>query len=569
MMHCLRALAPALALGLWPAIAGAQVVRGTVTDSMSRQPIPGAVVTLLDTRGQVVGRALAGQAGQFAMPIPASAARVRVVRIGWRPRERALPELTDGTATVNFSMAAIPTFLEAARVDAKQCPKRSDSQLALGLWEQARDGLLAMVVAREQNLGSMVLLDYERTFLGVDETEARFTVKRTASTRALNSYRAVRSASNFIRFGFAAMLADSVREYYAPDADVLIDPGFADGYCFRIVRGDRARPTQVGLGFASPDRRAGRVDIEGVLWVDTAAKAIREIDFKYLGIHDRVDELRPGGNISFTEMPNGVSVIQRWHLRMVGVRPDTVPALRGGTRVVNEFHTNVGGGELAHARWADGTTYDAELGRAKFTIRNSTGRPAAGLTVGLAETPFAGRVDSAGLFEVEDLLPGTYRLIVGEPRLKALRMDSMPTPVRVTAVRGTTQLVSATVPSVEEWTLERCGRQARVAVTDTTLVLGRLLDLAGKPVARASVKFEAARRSEAKAGPFAWEMVEDGGRTDPDGMLQLCTAKVHASARHVRISGRLPDGEPYSFELELEKGMLTVAPLMIPRVIRQ
>jgi hypothetical protein len=549
--------------------AGAQVLRGTVTDSVSQRPIPGVVVTLLDARGSVVARTLASQGGQYAMTVPANATRVRVLRIGWRPRERAIPAMTDGSATANFSMPAIPTFLEAARVDAKQCPKRSDSQMALGLWEQVRDGLIGMIVSREQNLGSMVLLDYERMFGDLDETEVRFVLKRTTTNRSPNSYKAARTAANFVRFGFAGTPADSAREYFAPDAEVLIDPGFADGYCFRIVR-DRARANQIGLGFSSPDRRDGRIDIDGALWVDTVAKAIREIDFRYVGIHDRVDELRPGGNIMFREMPNGISFIQRWHLRMIGARPDTVRLPRGGNRLVNDFYTTVAGGELAHARWPDSTRFDSELGKATFTLRTAMGTPAAGRVVGLAETPYVMKLDETGIFTVEDLLPGRYALIVGEPRLKPMQMDSMPTQVRITATRGTTQLVSATIPTLEEWTLDRCERQARAAATDTTLVLGRLLDLAGKPIRRASFKVEAGRRLPGtETAPLAWETILDGGRTDADGLLQHCTSKVYASAPRVRISGRLPDGESYSFEVAVGPERLTIAPLIVPRVIRQ
>lgn len=549
--------------------ASAQVVRGTVTDSVSQLPIPGAVVTLLDGRGQVLQRTLSTATGQYAVMVPAGATRMRVVRIGWRPRERALPALADGSTTINLQMSAIPTFLQPARVDAKQCPKRSDSEIALGLWEQVRDGLVAMVVAREQNLGSMVLLDFERVFRDIDKDEAQFTLKRTQSTHTPNSYRAARSALNFILYGFASAPADSERVYFAPDAEVLIDPGFADGYCFRIVRADRSRPNQVGLGFNSPDRRAGRIDVDGALWVDTVAKAVREIDFRYIGIHDRVDELRPGGSITFQEMPNGTSIIQRWQLRLIGTRKDSIPLPRG-YRLFDEFYTTVGGGELAHARWPDGTAFDATLGKARFTLQTPEGAPATGRVVGLANTPYAKTLDASGIFDVDDLLPGTYALIIGEPRLAPLGMDSVPTLTRIAASRGVTALVSATIPSLEQWTSDRCAQQGRLTPSDTTLILTRLLDPAGRPVPRATFKVDAARRfSPSDTLLVAWETILDDGRSDVDGMIQACTSKIHPLLRRVRISGRLPDGEPYQFVVPLGPERLTVAPLVIPRLVRQ
>jgi hypothetical protein len=555
--------------------AGAQaqsVLRGTIVDSVTQRGIPGVVVSMLDARGDVVGRVLTNASGQYATIVNSAATRVRVVRIGWRPRERALPIFTDGQATANFSMPAIPTFLEPARVDAQQCPKRADADQAYGLWDQVRAGLLNMVVAREQSPGSMVLVNYSITHRDMDGEVLSLTLRRDSSGKSINSYHASLSADKFVTNGFATEASSPDRLFYGPDANVLLDGGFANGYCFRVQRPDGSRPTQVGLGFAAADRKPGRVDIEGTLWVDTAVKAIREIEYRYIGIHSTVDPERPGGSIRFREMPNGLTFIDSWRMRLIGSRPDTmvVGTGRGGVRIISELYTTIAGGELAHARWPDGSSYDADLAGAEFTLRTKAGAAALGRFVGLGQTPYEKQLDSTGTFVVRDLIPGPYALIAAEPRLKPLQMDSMPTRIGINAVRGQTARVSAVLPTLEEWTEDRCARQGRLAVTDTTLVLGRLLDRAGTPMRRASFKVEAARRaSPTDTSLVTWETILDGGRSDADGLLQACTSKILPAIRRVRISGRLPNGEPYEFIVPLAQERLTVAPLVFPYVVRQ
>ena len=96
---------------------------------------------------------------------------------------------------------------------------------------------------------------------------------------------------------------------YGPDADVLLDEGFSNGYCFRVADSEGARPNQVGLGFSAADRRKGRVDIEGALWIDTVAHVLKDIDFRFVAFRRVYGEVEPGGRVSFREMPNGMVLI--------------------------------------------------------------------------------------------------------------------------------------------------------------------------------------------------------------------------------------------------------------------
>src|SRR5690606_13421338 len=108
------------------------------------------------------------------------------------------------------------------------------------------------------------------------------------------------------------------------------------------------------------------VDIEGTVWVDTVARALRDIEFRYVGLHRELQAFDPGGHIGLAAMTNGMVLIDRWSLRLVGVTQDTVrspAAIRNPRPVVrNLFHLSESGGELAAARWPGGHAYDAALG---------------------------------------------------------------------------------------------------------------------------------------------------------------------------------------------------------------
>src|SRR5436309_1442614 len=64
----------------------AQTVRGQVTDSVSRTPLAGAFLTLVDSSGSERARAITDVAGQFTLTAPEPGTyRLRSKRIGFRP----------------------------------------------------------------------------------------------------------------------------------------------------------------------------------------------------------------------------------------------------------------------------------------------------------------------------------------------------------------------------------------------------------------------------------------------------------------------------------------------------
>jgi carboxypeptidase family protein len=142
-------LAAFLLIGALGVPLGAQQLSGTVRDSTSRQPIPGAVLMLLDGSGTVIGRNITNERGEYRVALSSGMRRVRVVRIGFRPAEVLIPVAAGGMTELNIGMRALPTLLEPVRVSAgAHCPRRSDEATTFALLEQVRAGLLAIVVAR-------------------------------------------------------------------------------------------------------------------------------------------------------------------------------------------------------------------------------------------------------------------------------------------------------------------------------------------------------------------------------------------------------------------------------------
>jgi hypothetical protein len=70
--------------------------------------------------------------------------------------------------------------------------------------------------------------------------------------------------------------------YHAPDADVLLDENFPRGYCFALAPRERDRATQVGLAFAPMQRNRRITSVDGTLWIDTAARRLVDLEYRYL-----------------------------------------------------------------------------------------------------------------------------------------------------------------------------------------------------------------------------------------------------------------------------------------------
>lgn len=83
----LRSCGIAVALFALASPAAAQILRGTVADSASGQPLSGAHVSVLNARGVTVRDTVTGASGDFTFDLPVIGSyRVRAVRIGYAGR---------------------------------------------------------------------------------------------------------------------------------------------------------------------------------------------------------------------------------------------------------------------------------------------------------------------------------------------------------------------------------------------------------------------------------------------------------------------------------------------------
>jgi hypothetical protein len=432
-------------------VASGQTLTGTVRDSASHDGIPGAVILLLaDTT--TVARAITNELGQYRIVRPASAGRMRVVRIGFRPRSIDLRQLPANATTVNVDMPSITTMLEPVHVTAAPgCPRRSDQDAAFALLEQARAGLLTTVVARETNPASMVRLTFERSMDGNTDRILRQTVRVDSSDGVNASFEAARSASEFVKRGFVEDSA-GITIFYGPDADVLLDDAFVAGYCFHLGEHDASRPQQIALVFNAADRRSNRIDIEGTLWVDTAARALRDLDFQYRGLDRDISAVHPGGRTSFREMPNGTVLIDRWVLRLpTPHREPSGSAVRRAAR----YDATETGGEVARASWSTGELWFARLGSLRAKVLDSLGKPVTAAVVRLEGTGYVARPDSTGVATFDALLPGPYYITVVDSAVAAMGM-AIRSSASLIAARDSTLEASIVIPRPDQYARIGC-----------------------------------------------------------------------------------------------------------------
>jgi hypothetical protein len=315
--RCTRFAAGLVALAVIGRSGQAQVLRGTVRDSVTRYAIPGSVVSVLDSSGKTLARVLSNERGEFGVARSALAVGIRVQRLGFRMREIGLPSFSGDTA-LTVALLALPALLDPVRVVANvACPQLANQDDVFGLLQAAQDGVLTTVVGREANPGTLVRSEYERRIDPVTGRAISQTVQRDSAIRTAASFFTARTGDEFVRLGFTDPKPGG-SDYMGMTADLLLDSGFTTGYCFHIAAGDPKRPNQIGLAFATPSHKTGRVDVEGTLWMDTVTRSLRDMEYRYVA--RSFQAIRATGRTSFLEMANGVVLVDRWSITMQGMR---------------------------------------------------------------------------------------------------------------------------------------------------------------------------------------------------------------------------------------------------------
>lgn len=534
---------------------------GVVRDATSGLAVPGAVVSLLDSARSVLQRTASGARGEYRLTLSRVAVRVQVRRIGFRPYElRLLPDNGDNR-TLDLRIERLPSIITGLIVRAHAaCPARADTPLAFGLWEQARSALLASVVARESQRADMRRYRFVRIL--DNERLADMRVVTDTSVRSEASFAAVLTPAGFVRSGFA-IDGPVERTYYGPDADVLLSDAFLNGYCMRLADADPQHPERVGVRFTPARSQRDRVEIDGTLWIDTAARSLTHIAYRYLMTDGRLNAARPGGEVVFAEMPSGAVFIDRWTMRLAGFAMETIPGVIMGTRpgggvgsmqrlvrVISET-----GGALAEARWSDGSAWRGTFGAIAVRAVIDSGRAVPERTIRLARSPYHARTDTASVARFSELVAGPYDAFLEDDRLAPIGLE-LAVPVPQPVALGETLSLRMSFPTPESFVTGRCKDNRQWKAGDVPLVLMRVLTPHGRPVNNARIDIAWDTTSAGFTGPVRLHT------TGTDGMATLCARRA-TNARRVRITVRTRDGR-FVEHIVTVGDSLSIAPLVLP-----
>jgi hypothetical protein len=524
----------------------AQRVSGIVRDSASGGELPGAVVILTSAQNETLARTLSNAAGRYSLPLTPPAARLRVLRLGYRPQTRDLPAgRAAGNITLDVSLFAVPTLLSGVSVVAQSsCPRADDSQSAAALWDQARSALLASVVAREAKPARVTNLTYERALLPAD-SQVVYQNARIRTGRSTRSFVAARAPSEMNRSGYTEMGPAGLR-FDIPDAEVLLDDSFAATHCFHVSRDEGAHAGEVGLAFEPAPHRDELVDVRGVLWFEPKAPALRSLTFRYTHLEPTAMDAGAGGTLHFQTMSNGVVVISDWMVMLpaleqtrgsrrsleVGANGSFQPRSRrqATTRVAQLRET---GGVLLKAVWPDSVEWDASLGSLSGRVlTEGTTTPLPRVLVTLAGSTDTVLTDERGRFQISPVLDGRYTLKAVDTSYSFM-LPARTTSRDISIAPGAAANLDFTLPSRAAALASACpvgdAEGARAATDASTANARQVSLLVGRVVLPAGVSARGLRltgRWQAGyvlAGNSA-AIKEDGGEIELDdsGRFVLC-----------------------------------------------
>lgn len=458
----------------------AQRVAGTVRDRASLEPISGAVVTLTDSAGGTQRQVMTDAMGRFFAQVTAPWVRVRVLRIGFRPVDDSVEPASARAGSLDIRMTGIAIQLDAIQASTRKICGVEDAggDAAATVWQQARAGLLATVVARTAVPARARILSFRQVF---DSLGQRLLQQRTTtdSGSAQVPFAAAASAQNFARIGFVVDQGVS-RLFFAPDADVLLDSRFAETHCFSLTTDPSGHPGEVGLAF-QPGANASTniVDVAGTLWMDGRKPQLRTMSFHYVNLEGAAMAAGAGGSLTFTTMANGVVVLSRWSL--------TAPVL---TRRMARWGEAPGphyavtqvqrlGGVLAWASWPDGVQWRGPVGKVEVrVVRGTAAIPAQGVRVWLETTEDTVTTDADGRAHFTDVLPGVYTIRETDVELAAFDVEPA---VQATVNVREGQQVAPTLSLLSYDELQERVCSGERSSQFTAVLMGQLLTESGPP----------------------------------------------------------------------------------------
>ncbi len=300
----------------WHVTGAQQILSGQLSRG---DGVPAAGVQLVATRladSVVVGRALTNRTGHFQFTLPATAVRLRAMRIGHYPAELGRFDLTSGERRdVRLVLPDNPVPLRPVTTVANQrC--RSAGSAATELIELFSDVRQALHGVRLVSLDGVptariVLMERLEDDRGTALAPAYHRMQTGASIRPFQAV----SVALLRTVGYVTQERDGV-VYRAPDSDVLASDAFLADNCFQFVSAHEARPEWVGIEFQPVSPPRNLVHIRGTFWIDRETRELRQLDFRYVGLPRGLERLDLGGHVEFATLPDGAWIESRWAIRM-------------------------------------------------------------------------------------------------------------------------------------------------------------------------------------------------------------------------------------------------------------
>jgi hypothetical protein len=524
----------------------AQRMSGVVHDTSSATTLAGAVVTALDSLKQPLSRALSDGAGRYAMPLAPGATQLRVVRLGYQPRTITLPRQRAPLLVLDVYMHRAPTLLSTVVVnDRPLCD--GERAAALSLWEQARAGLLAAIVARDALPAQTTIMGYQRTIA----TGNRRVTQQTEHLLRTKTSRPFLSADEprlLAERGYVEDTPQALR-FKAPDADVLLDDSFAQTHCFSVRTPNADHLGAIGLAFEPARGRDTLVDVSGTLWIESGVPALRSLEFTWTDRQGILKRGGAGGDLRFHTMANGVSFIEIWTLRL-----PVVEAARSSRAARLTFsapfslrETSETGGIVLDAEWPDGSTFKTSLEPLTGLVtEHGSQLPLAGVMAGLEANGEAYATDSAGRFTIFPALPGRYMVQVIDTTYAGFippRSDSREVEIVAGEPVDLHVELAARIASLSA----RC--KNTTPTSSTLMLLGRLVDSTGAETVPAGVRVSVAWPVDSVSGKLETRTasVDDAGRFMLCGVPRdrdVTVGVLHKDAEFSSTSVVIPANRP-------------------------
>lgn len=302
-----------LSVFVLPCEASSQVFSGAAQSESTGEPIPGALVMILNERGEVQRATLTDSLGRFRVAASHQGTYyLQAERLGFQTVTAGpLRILADQPVSVSLRLPFEPIALEGIQVvSERRCFVRPrEGLLAHRLWEQAAKALRAAAVLQDRQLVEYTVTTYERD---VSLAEGRLRTRRQDPRRVTGRPFATLAPQELAEGGYVRIQGDSI-QFHGPNAHVLLSDSFLDTHCLRVQREGEERDGLVGIGF-EPVRERSVPDIAGILWLNEEGE-LQHVQYRYTGM-DQERLGSAGGRIEFDLLESGAWIVRSWWIRM-------------------------------------------------------------------------------------------------------------------------------------------------------------------------------------------------------------------------------------------------------------